>query len=172
MVGILSIGYFLRNFDKKPLAVAMCVITALSILVFYFIPTDQYLRMIVVNCVGTFIFAPTAAIVWSMYEDVVAYGEYKFGRRSTGLIHSASLFSLKSGHMIAITVVGYLLAWFGYVANIEQTERSLFGIALMFSILPAIVALGKAYAIWRYLLHAVKMAEIETALAERHVANT
>jgi len=167
VIGILCVGFFLRNFDKKPLAVAMCVGTAVCILTFYVIPTDQYALMMVVNCMATFMFGPTAAIIWSMYGDVAAYGEYTFGRRSTGLIHSASLFSLKMGSMIATTGAGYIMAWFGYVANVDQTERSIFGITLMFSIVPALFAFAKAYAIWVYPLDAKKMDEIETTLAER-----
>ena len=167
VVGILSIGYFLRNYDKKPLAVVMCVITALSVFSFYFIPADQFALMVVVNTVGTFVYGPTAAIIWSMYGDVAAYGEYKFGRRSTGLIHSASLFSLKTGSMIAGWLAGMLLAFFGYEANVIQSERSLLGITLLFSVIPAMFALGKAWAIWAYPLGKKEIAEIETALAER-----
>ncbi|MCF3650880.1 MFS transporter [Synoicihabitans lomoniglobus] len=170
VAGILCVGFFLRNFDKKPLAVMMCVGTALSIFSFYFIPADSFALMVVVNAAGTFMFGPTAAIIWSMYGDVAAYGEYKFGRRSTGLIHSASLFSLKTGSMIAGSLAGGLMAYFGFVANETQTERSIFGITLMFSVIPAIFALGKALAIWVYPLDAKKMAEIETALAERRTA--
>lgn len=167
VVGILCVGFFLRNFDKKPLAVAMCVGTAVCIGSFYLIPPDQFALMMVVNCMGTFMFGPTAAIIWSMYGDVAAYGEYTFGRRSTGLIHSASLFSLKIGSMLATTGAGYIMAWFGYVANVEQSERSIFGIMIMFSVIPAVIALLKAYAIWVYPLDAKKMDEIEHELAAR-----
>ena len=168
VAGILCVGFFLRNRDKKMLAVVMCVITGLSVLSFYVIPPDQFGLMIVINTLGTFVYGPTAAIIWSMYGDVAAYGEYKFGRRSTGLIHSASLFSLKTGSMIAGALAAGLLGYFGFVANETQSERSLFGITLMFSVVPALFALGKAYAIWVYPLDAVKMREIESTLRARH----
>ncbi len=167
VVGILCIGFFLRNFDKKPLAVVLCIVTALSVFAFYFIPPDQFGLMVVVNTIGTFVYGPTAAIIWSMYGDVAAYGEYKFGRRSTGLVHSASLFSLKTGSMIAGSMAAALLAFFGFEANVVQSERSIFGITLMFSIIPAGFALIKAWAIWVYPLDAKRMNEIEVALAER-----
>jgi glycoside/pentoside/hexuronide:cation symporter, GPH family len=163
----LCIGLFLGNFDKKPLAVVLCLVTALSVFAFYFIPADQFGLMVAVNTIGTFVYGPTAAIIWSMYGDVAAYGEYKFGRRSTGLVHSAQLFSMKTGSMIAGSLGGGLLAYFGFVANEAQTERSLLGITLMFSVIPAIFALIKAWAIWVYPLNAAKMQEIEQVLAER-----
>ncbi len=105
-----------------------------------------------------------------MYGDVAAYGEYKFGRRSTGLIHSAQLFSMKTGSMIAGSMAGLLLAYFGFVANEVQSERSILGITLMFSVIPAVFALIKAWAIWTYPLDAEKMREIEQGLRERRFA--
>ena len=65
---------------------------------------------------------------------------------------------------------GALLAYFGIVANEFQAERSLLGITLMFSVVPAVFALIKAWAIWVYPLDAKKMQEIEQGLAERHAA--
>jgi GPH family glycoside/pentoside/hexuronide:cation symporter len=59
------------------------------------------------------------------------------------------------------------LAFFGYEANVVQSERSLLGITLLFSVIPAVFALGKAWAIWVYPLGKKEIAEIETALAER-----
>ncbi|MGY8717895.1 MAG: MFS transporter [Verrucomicrobiia bacterium] len=170
VVGILCIGLFLGNYDKRPLAVVLCLITALSVFSFYFIPPDQFGLMVVVNTIGTFVYGPTAAIIWSMYGDVAAYGEYKYGRRSTGLVHSAQLFSMKTGSMIAGSMGGLLLAYFGFEANTVQTPRSILGISLMFSIIPAGFALIKAWAIWKYPLTAVKMQEIENTLQERYAA--
>ena len=171
VAGIFLIGFFLRNFDKKPLAVVLCVITAVSVLSFYVIPPENFGLMIAINTIGTFVYGPTAAIIWSMYGDAAAYGEYKFNRRSTGLIHSASLFSLKMGSMIAGSLAGVVLTYFGYVANEVQTERSILGITLMFSVFPAIFALIKAWAIWAYPLDAKKIEEIEEELRQRHAAS-
>ncbi len=62
VAGILCIGLFLGNFDKKPLAVVLCLITALSVFTFFFILADQFGLMLVVNTIGTFVSGPTAAI--------------------------------------------------------------------------------------------------------------
>ena len=167
MFGVFCVGFFLRNFDKRPLAILLSSITGVCIFSFYFIPTDQYVLMLVVNGISSFMFGPTAAVVWSMYGDVADYGDFKFGRRSTGLIHSATLFSLKTGSMIAGFFAGHILAWYGFVANQDQTERSILGITLMFTIFPASVALLKAFFLWLYPLGAREVAEIEAALHER-----
>ena len=53
--------------------------------------------MLAVNALGNLIAGPTPALVWSIYTDVVDYGEWKFGRRTTGLAFSAAMFAQKMG---------------------------------------------------------------------------
>jgi GPH family glycoside/pentoside/hexuronide:cation symporter len=167
MLGIFCVGFLVKRIDKKPLATTLTLITAACLFSFYFIPVELYRLMLAVNAVGSFMMGPTSALVWSMYGDVADYGQYKFGRRSTGLIHSASLFSLKTGSMIAGLLGGWMLSWFGFVANQEQSEHSLWGIMLMFSIIPAFFAVCKGIALWIYPLNNRKILKIEKELAER-----
>jgi GPH family glycoside/pentoside/hexuronide:cation symporter len=165
MLGVFCVGFLVRFLDKKPLSAFLTLGTAVCWFSFYFIPVDMYGLMLAVNAAGSFMVGPTSALVWSMYGDVADYGQARFGRRSTGLIHSASLFALKTGTMIAGFLGGRLLDWFGFIANQEQPERSLWGILLMFSIIPAIIAIGKATALFLYPLNRRKVLEIERQLA-------
>jgi GPH family glycoside/pentoside/hexuronide:cation symporter len=167
MLGILFAGFMIKRIDKKPLATVFTLTTAACLFSFYFIPIERYGLMLAVNAMGCLMAGPTSAIVWSMYGDVADYGEYTFGRRSTGLIHSASLFSLKTGSVFAGFAAGQLLGWFGFVANQGQTEKTLWGITLMFSIIPAFFAVCKAAALWRYPLNRTRVLEIERGLAGR-----
>jgi GPH family glycoside/pentoside/hexuronide:cation symporter len=64
---------------------------------FYFVPRGQFGLMVAVNMLAQFCAGPTSALTWALYGDVADYGEVKYGRRSTGLIYSASLFSIKAG---------------------------------------------------------------------------
>jgi GPH family glycoside/pentoside/hexuronide:cation symporter len=168
MLGIFCVGFLVGRIDKKPLATALTVITGICLFSFYFIPVERYGLMLTVNAIGSFMMGPTSAIVWSMYGDVADYGQYKFGRRSTGLIHSAALFALKTGSMIAGFIGGQMLAWFGFIANRDQSERSLWGIMLMFSLIPAFFAFCKGVSLWIYPLNRRKILEIEQELAKRH----
>lgn len=170
MLGVFSMGFLVRYIDKKPLAVTLTLITSVCLFSFYFIPADRYVLMLVVNVVSSFMMGPTSALVWSMYGDVADYGEHRFGRRSTGLIHSASLFSLKMGSTIAGGLGGYVLAYFGFKAGAIQSERAIFGIVLMFTIIPAFFALCKAWALWVYPLDAKTVASIEEDLRQRKAA--
>ncbi|MCS5932553.1 MFS transporter [Klebsiella pneumoniae subsp. pneumoniae] len=57
------------------------------------------------------------------------YGEWKFGRRITGLSYSGNLFALKMGMAVAGAAVGFSLGLFGYQAGATaQTPLATMGI--------------------------------------------
>jgi GPH family glycoside/pentoside/hexuronide:cation symporter len=172
MMGVLCVGFFVKHIDKKPMAAFLTLGTAVCWFAFYFIPRDMYGLMLAVNAAGSFMMGPTSALVWSMYGDVADYGQVRFGRRSTGLIHSASLFALKTGTVIAGSLGGWLLAVFGFVPNQPQSEKALGGILLMFTIIPAFFAIGKAVALFFYPLNRRNVLENEQELARRKEAES
>jgi Na+/melibiose symporter-like transporter len=73
-----------------------------------------------------------------MMADVADYGEWKHGRRATGVVFSAVVFGLKAGLGVGGAIGGYILAAYGYVPNVAQTERALDGIRLSIGLLPAL----------------------------------
>jgi len=76
---------------------------------------------------------------WSMMADAVDYGEWKLGRRITGLSISGNLFALKLGMAIAGSLVGFLLAGVGYQAGVaQQTPSAVMGIVFLLSAGPSI----------------------------------
>jgi GPH family glycoside/pentoside/hexuronide:cation symporter len=103
---------------------------------------------------------------------VADYGEWKFGRRSTGLVYSASLFAIKTGTAFAGMLLPWILAKYGYIANFPQTATAILGITLAFSLFPAGVAILKAMSLWIYPLTQTRVNEIENDLAARHAAAT
>ena len=75
--------------------------------------------------------------MFSMYTDCAEWGEWRTGKQTAGLIVSASMFSLKFGSAVGGALPGFILAGVGFVANAVQTDASIFGIRLMFNLLPA-----------------------------------
>ncbi len=168
VLGTLCLAPFARRVDKKYYAAALSLITGLCFLAFYFIPKGFFWPMVAVNVIAQFCAGPTSALTWALYGDVADYGEVKYGRRSTGLIYSASLFSIKAGILIGGFLVPLFLAGFGYVKDApSQTPDALLGIALAFSIGPALFALLKAVALMIYPLDQKRVDEMEATLAAR-----
>jgi GPH family glycoside/pentoside/hexuronide:cation symporter len=171
VVGTLCLGPIARKIDKKYYAAALSLMTGLSFLAFFFIPKGQFGLMIAVNMISQFCAGPTSALTWALYGDVADYGEHKYGRRSTGLIYSASLFSIKTGILVGGFLVPWFLAQFGYEKGAAmQTARAIFGITIAFSIGPALFALLKMVALIIYPLNQKRVDEIERDLAARRVA--
>jgi GPH family glycoside/pentoside/hexuronide:cation symporter len=103
-------------------------------------------------------------LIWSMYADSADYSEWKQGRRATGLVFSASSMSQKFGWTIGGAATGWLLGYYGFQANIEQTAVTQNGIQLMLSILPAAAAIISVLFILFYPLTEEKLETIEQDL--------
>lgn len=167
LAGILVTQAMVKRFDKRRLMIGLTLSNAVAMAIFFVIPPDQYWTMLAVTCAGSFVIGPTLAVVWSMYADCADYGEWKTGRRTTGLIFSASQFAQKLGLAVGAGLSGFVLSSFGFVANQDQTESAMIGIRLMFSVFPAVLAALSAMAILFYGLSSEKVAQIERELAER-----
>jgi GPH family glycoside/pentoside/hexuronide:cation symporter len=124
--------------------------------------------MVVINCIGTLLIGPTPALVWAMYADCADYGEWKSGRRITALTFSSLQFAQKLGLAVGAGLAGVILGLFGFIANETQTASSLAGIRFIFSIMPALLAVMGAAAIYFYKIDSATIREFEVALAERH----
>ena len=170
MLGCAALGFVARRADKRRLAIVLTATTGVCYASFFVLPAHAFGLQLAVNSMGSFCMGPTSALVWAMYADVADYGEWKFGRRSTALVYSASLFALKTGTMVGGVLVPLFLDWFGYVPNVAQTPRALLGISLAFSIAPGVFAGLKVAALWLYPLTQAKVDGIEQALQARRAA--
>ena len=167
MLGAGCLACVARKADKRILAIVLSLITGVCYASFYFLPKDNFALLLAVNSFGSFCMGPTSALVWAMYGDVADYGEWKFGRRATGLVYSASLFALKTGLMVGGFLLPFFLARFGFVRHAVQTPSALLGISLAFSVMPGVFAGLKAVALWIYPLNQKEVDRIELALKER-----
>lgn len=74
-----------------------------------------------------------------MIGDVIEYEEQCSGLRLAGLLNSAATFGIKAGGGVGAAMVGWLLAWGGYVASAEvQNDSTVFAMKLMIAGVPII----------------------------------
>ena len=168
IAGIVFTKLLCDRFEKRMLLIALTLLNAVTMAVFYVIPPEQYWLMVAINCLGAFVIGPTPALVWAMYADCADYGEWKTGRRTTALLFSTVQFAQKLGLAVGAGLAGIILSLFGFVANEVQSETSMAGIRFMFSILPAVLAVMGAAAIIFYRIDRKKISEIEQDLSARH----
>jgi GPH family glycoside/pentoside/hexuronide:cation symporter len=144
----------------------MGIASILSILFFWMGQYDIvliFLLQFMISCCAGTVFP----LLWSMYADIADYSELKTGRRATGLIFSSSSMSQKIGWTIGGALTGWLLAAFGFRANMEQSESTQIGIRLMLSWLPAIGSIFSFVCILFYPLSEKKMQRICDELENR-----
>jgi GPH family glycoside/pentoside/hexuronide:cation symporter len=158
ILGVMATSPLAQRFGKRNLYLVSMSIATLLTAAYYWVPPSNLPLVWGGHAVISFFAAPTAPLVWAMYADTADYSEWKCGRRATGLVFSAASFAQKLGWAIGGGGVGWLLAYFGYVANVPQDGRTVNGIMLMVSIIPAIAALTAVVGLWFYELdeHVVK----------------
>jgi GPH family glycoside/pentoside/hexuronide:cation symporter len=105
-----------------------------------------------------------------MYADTADYAEWKKGRRATGLIFSASIFSQKQGGAVGAWLTLALLQGSGFVANTSQSGGSLRGLVWLMSVLPALVGTLALGCVLFYPLSESRMAQIASDLKARRSA--
>ena len=170
IAGAVSTKLFVRWFERRTLMIGLTFLNAVIMASFYFVHPQALWLLHALNILATFLVGPTPAILWSMYADTADYGEWKFGRRTTGLVFSAAVFSQKIGLAIGAALAGWMLNYYGFVANAAQSNRTLHGINLMFSVGPAVFAILGGLAIFFYPLTEAQVKTIERDLTARKVA--
>lgn len=140
--GALLTPFFTRLFgSKKATLVGLTLACAAIMGAFYFVTPQRTFLLYALNIALSIPNSALFPLIWSMYADTADFGEWKFGRRATGLVFSAATFSQKMGWTVGGSCAGYLLSAVGFVANTEQSSHALAGIRHMMSTIPAAVAL-------------------------------
>jgi len=167
IIGVIIATPIANRIGKKNTFFGAMALAALLSLIFYFFGKEDIFlimsfQVLISICAGCIF-----PLIWSMYADSADYSEWKQGRRATGLVFSASSMSQKFGWTIGGAGAGWLLGYFGFQANVEQTVATQNGIQLMLSILPAIAAFISVAFILFYPLSEEKLQIIEQDLNEK-----
>jgi len=169
LAGVVLIPFVSKWLGGRKLAFTVIfVIAIVATGSFYLLKPDQILAMIVLNIIGSITGGPLSALLWAMYADTADYAEWKKGRRATGLVFSASIFSQKQGWAIGAAVALGLMQSVGFVANTTQTPDSLHGLVLLMSVIPAALGVvSVAILFFFYPLNEAKVAQIGAELQAR-----
>ncbi|MEL6180090.1 MAG: MFS transporter [Myxococcota bacterium] len=167
VAGVATTGLVGRTLGKRNGLVLLTLLNAVTVISFFFIPPDQWTLMFVMNIVGNLLAGPTPALVWALYTDVADYGEWRFGRQATGLVFSAAMFAQKFGLTVGGAGAGWMLDAFGFVANQDQTAWALFGLRLMFTVIPGGLAVLNAVILLFYPLGVEETEQMYAELKKR-----
>jgi len=170
LVGVTCSTALTKRLGKKTVFFWSMLLVGICAVALFFLPASATVAIIALEVVRQFLFGCSGPVLWSMMGDVADYGEWKFGRRSTGLVYSASLFAIKTGLLVGGFLLPLFLEQFGFVRNAAQTATALLGITIAFSLAPGLFALLKAGALLIYPLDQKRVDTIERELAARRAA--
>ena len=105
--------------------------------------------------------------MWALIPETIEYGEYKIGKRLSGLIYAIIGFFFKFGMALGGIVPGLILERFGYAAGQVQTPEALTGILLTTTVVPVIFLILAMIDINFYNLSDEKYAKVVRELENR-----
>jgi GPH family glycoside/pentoside/hexuronide:cation symporter len=170
ILGTLMVPFFTRLLGKKLLYCILIGGSGLVTVSYYFIRPDQVGLIFLGQIFYSITLGPTSAVLWAMYADCADFSEWKNNRRATGLVFSAAIMAQKFGWTFGGFVPGIMLSYFGYVADKNLSERTLNGILMMNSIIPALCAFVAAGLVLIYSLTDKRVGDIEIELKARRSA--
>jgi len=153
--------------SKRRSFVVLTLICSVAFGAQYFVKPGDMVLLYALNIVQS---APCAALfplIWSMYADTADYGEWRFGRRATGLVFSAATFAQKMGWAVGGAFAALLLDLIHFVPNAGQSPESLAGIRHMMSTIPAGIGLVVAVLVVLYRLDAATERRMHEELSTR-----
>ncbi|GLS83523.1 glycoside-pentoside-hexuronide (GPH):cation symporter [Paraferrimonas haliotis] len=158
---------------SQPLAARVCkirayislqLIAAAICMASYFIGSDQIALAMAAFIAWKFFLDMGTPLLWAKMADTIDYGHHKSGIRVTGLVYSGIIFFIKIGVALGGAIAGWLLAYYGYQADTEQTDATLHGLLMSFTIYPAIGSILAAIVMTQYRLTNNKIAELQKGL--------
>ncbi|MDY0971572.1 glycoside-pentoside-hexuronide (GPH):cation symporter [Siccibacter turicensis] len=106
---------------------------------FWFVDPSATMLVVVLYFLLNVLHQIPSPLHWSLMADVDDYGEWKTGKRITGISFSGNIFFLKVGLAVAGAMVGFLLSWYGYDASAkQQSATAVTGIMMLFTVIPAV----------------------------------
>jgi len=167
IIGVILTSFITKFLSKKQAFMSLMGITVFFTISFIWIPISELWLLFTLQALIGLAMGPLSPLLWSMYTDIADYSEWKYNRRATGLVMSASTMTQKLGWTIGGSMAGWLLAYYGFEANTDQSQESMQGISYMIGLLPAIAAVICVGFMSFYLLDAKMIERIEKELAER-----
>lgn len=164
ILGILFVTPISNHIGKKKTYLFAMLFASIFSVAFYFIGKENIVLMLVLQVLISVCAGSIFPLLWSMYADTADYSEWKTGRRATGLIFSSSSMSQKFGWSIGGALTGWLLAYYGFHANVAQSSQVQEGIRVMLSILPAVGTILSVIFISLYPLTENKLIDITSDL--------
>lgn len=144
----------------KSLQIIAGIVSAAS----YFVQDSMLILAFICHVLWGFFLQMATPLLWAKMADVVDYGHWKTGHRLTGVVYSTIVFFIKLGLAFGGAIASWLLAFYGYQPDVEQSSLTQNGILFSFTVIPAVAFFAVAFVMKPYALDSKKMELIHKAI--------
>lgn len=128
-----------KRFGNKLVYMGSSLISGVFFILIFF-AGENITWIYIFNVLAKMAYAPAVPLLWTMIADSADYGEWKLGRRTTGLCFSAAVLAQKLGWAIGAAGASWILGISHFVANAAvQEDSAILGIRLLVSVIPGIL---------------------------------
>ncbi|MCU0454682.1 MAG: MFS transporter [Bacteroidales bacterium] len=178
ILGIVVSNLLVNRMGKRNVFVFGLGLAAFFAAMFYVVSPSAILMVLILQILFNFSWGITMQVPWAMMADVADFSEWKYRRRSTGIVFAGVVIGLKVGLAIGGAISSLLLKWYGYVAPpakvswIDQTPKAVEGIRLSTSIYPALAVIAVIIILFFYKISKSRELQMQNELAERRKTYT
>ena len=150
IIGIILAPLLAVRFGKKTVVIVGFFLSMIVNAAFYLLGKNDVVGMLVLTGVFGLVYGPTIPLVWAIFADVADFGEWKLGRRATGIVFATIGFALKAGLAFGGAALGWVEDAVGYNAD-NVTEKSLQMFRVCNSIVPAalfVICASVMFGLW------------------------
>lgn len=153
------------KFDKVTAYKFINYIMGMFCILIYFVPSNQVTLIFSLVIIVNFLKMAASPFLWSMMSDVVDYEKYLTGKSVGGVVFSTNLFAIKMGVALGGALLGWLLAFGGYVGGAQvQTDSALNMINSLFTLIPGGIFIFVAFLVDFYPLEQRKVDAVKEGL--------
>ncbi|AYG05115.1 MFS transporter [Gryllotalpicola protaetiae] len=159
-----------RRIGKRPLFIAFLLIGIIGLAMLYFIPNphENVAWVMVAQVVRSIGVIVATGYMWALVPEVISYGEWKTGRRISGIVNALTGIFFRAGFALGGVVPGIVLALTGFVTDsAQQSARTQQGILWLVSVIPAILLILAVFIISRYDLSDAQLVQINREIEQR-----
>ena len=156
-----------RRYGKREVWLVATALQIPFILTYPFLRQGDWLLLLIGMFIVGLLNACSPAVAPSMQTDVIDVDEYESGERKEGVYFATWNLVQKSAFGINLAMVGLILDWSGFVANVGQSETTRAAIGMAFAGLPFFAVSANIFLLSRYRLSEKLHREVSDKLARR-----
>ncbi len=164
-----------RTIGKKQMFYVFLSVAILGMLMLYIISSNETLKNNIGLVLAAQFIKSTGVIVatgymWALVPEVISYGEYKTGKRISGIVNALTGIFYKAGMALGGVVPGLVLTYVEFDKDnaVRQSALAEKGILWLVAVIPAVLLVLAMYVISKYELDDITIDKINQDIESRH----